>query len=342
MRDNVALLALDAACRMGAGRWSAWTIRHDPDFFALFRVAGVRAHVGAAMDGAERVIATVTIVEQPIVGDQGIDTALYVSGWQVHPAYRGRGVGDALARWAIDRCLTIGGPTSVGWFVAAGSGARLRSRLARLDPSLAMSRPSALRLYCLRTFHWRSAMRFGRLVVRPARPDDVVEMAALWDSAALARRLAPRLDVAVLERWRSHVMTDAPACYWVVRDASGTLRGFMGLWDQRAVKHLHLERPLPWPRAGPRFPCLVATHPCVPLDAPDVARALLSTASRAACRAGVRRILVMADAADSLATVCREWSARSQPYTATAVSRCATGLFAETDRRPVHMETGIA
>ena len=58
VRDNVALLALDAACRMGAGRWSAWTIRHDPDFFALFRVAGVRAHVGAAMDGAERVIAT--------------------------------------------------------------------------------------------------------------------------------------------------------------------------------------------------------------------------------------------------------------------------------------------
>lgn len=93
VRDNVALLALDAACRMGAGRWSAWTIRHDPDFFALFRVAGVRAHVGAAMDGAERVIATVTIVEQPIVGDKGIDTAFYVSGWQVHPAHRSSGLG---------------------------------------------------------------------------------------------------------------------------------------------------------------------------------------------------------------------------------------------------------
>jgi len=340
MHDNAALLALDAACRMGG--WRPWTIRHDPDFFALFRVAGVRAHVGAAMDGVEGVIGTVTIVEQPIVPDNGIDTAFYVSGWQVHPAHRGQGVGDALARWAIDRCLTIGGRTSVGWFVAAGSGAALRNRVARLDPSIAMSRPSALRLSCLRTFHWRSAMRFRRLVVRPARRDDVVEMATLWDSAALTRRLAPRLDAAVLERWRAHVMTDAPACYWVARDTSGALRGFMGLWDQRAVKHVHLERSMPWQRCGATFPCLVATHQCVPVDAPDVARALLSTALRAAWGAGVRRIFVMADAADSLAAVCREWSFCGRPYTATEVSRCATAVRREADRRPVHVEAGLA
>ena len=35
----------------------------------------------------------VTIVEQPIVGDKGIDTAFYVSGWQVHPAHRSSGLG---------------------------------------------------------------------------------------------------------------------------------------------------------------------------------------------------------------------------------------------------------
>jgi GNAT superfamily N-acetyltransferase len=336
--DNASLLALDAACAMG--RCRAWTIRHDPDFFALFRAAGVRAHVGAAYDVLGRVIGVMTLIEQPVAASGQGSTNWYVSGWQVHPQHRGRGVGDALVQWALRRCVTIDGTAGHAWFFTAGSGASLEHRVQRLAPWAAISSPIPLWSYCLPTRRRRAIPSPRGLAARPAVSEDVPEMAALWNAIACRRRLAPPLDAAAIERWRTGVLGMPPACYWVARTARGALVGFMALWDQRPVKQFHVERRLPW-RRDRELPCLAATHVCVPPNDSEPARAVLSAASDAAARAGYSRIFVVADATDALSHACRERSGAGRAFTAFVVSGRGRADDAP-DRRPVHVEAGVA
>lgn len=336
--DNASLLALDAACAMG--RCRAWTIRHDPDFFALFRAADVRAHVGAACDLVGRVIGVMTMIEQPVAAGEPGATNWYVSGWQVHPQHRGRGVGDALVQWALRRYMTIDGTAGDAWFFTAGSGTALGQRVRRLAPWAAISSPIPLWSYCLPT-HRRRAMPSQRgWTIRPAVRDDVPEMAALWSAIACRRRLAPPLDAAAIERWRTGVLGAPPACYWVARTARGDLAGFLALWDQRPVKQFRMARRPPWRRVG-ELACLAATHVCVPPNDGEPAGAMLSAAADAAARAGYSRIFVVADAVDALSHACRERGGAGRAFSAFVV--CGRGRAADDpDRRPVHVEAGIA
>ncbi len=362
-RDNAALLALDAACRMGAR--CEWTIRHEPDFFALFRVAGVRARVGVAEQDDGAIVGIVTMVEQPIAAGDGAATAWYVSGWQVHPAHRGRGIGSALAYWALDRGLDWGDATVTGWFMTMGRDRQRHALISRLARRLHVSEPVALRSYCLRTAHWRSLVATRGPVVRPAVQTDVDEMAALWHQVARARRLVPTLRAPDIERWRTEVMSTPPACYWVACTPAGALRGFVGLWDQRPVKQFRFERAT----AGRRLwsavrnsahgdgghaasnddgtlRCLAATHLCVAPDAPDciaVGRALLSHGARDARRGGFRRIFLTADVSDPVAAACDQWTRSSaRPYAAHVVSSITPASSPCADRRPLHVEVGLA
>lgn len=336
--DNASLLALEAACAMG--RWRSWTIRHDPDFFALFRAAGVRGHVGVASDRLGRVIGAMTIVEQPIAAEDDQSMNCYVSGWEVHPAQRGRGVGDALAQWALRRVATIAGHDGRAWFFTAGSGAPLRRRVHRLAARATISSSIVLHAYCLPTSGRRSISKAAGLAVRPAVAQDIPEMADLWSAVASTRRFTPALDAAAIERWRLVTLGAAPACYWVARTEHGALAGFMALWDQCPLKQFRMESRFPWRRVVV-LRCLAAAHVCVSPNDARAAHALLSSAAAAAAAAGYARILAVADATDALWRVYREWGGAGRRFTAYVVSGRRPGDD-DLDRRPLHVEAGIA
>ena len=352
-RDNDGLLALDAACGMGGGRRGGggptWTIRHQPDFFALFRVAGVRATVGIAEDDERRVVGVVTMIEQPGMDDDAT-ASWYVSGWQVHPAHRGRTVGPALVRWAIERIELVGGARASGWFMSGGSGAALRALISRAAPSLRLSLPNQLRSYRLPTAHWRALVPARGLGVRPAMATDVEEMADLWRRAAAARRFAPRLGAASIDRWRTTVLNAPPATYWVAHTPLGAVRGFVGVWNQQPVKQFYLERDerptgarrlMIRNRAVP-LRTLAYTHWCVPGDVPRVHHALLGRTARAAWVAGFRTISLMADPRDPLADACDAWSAPFQPFTASLAFASPADPVSAREDLPLYLDVGLA
>ena len=76
--------------RAGGARGLSATTRTSSRSFAWRACARTSARRWTEPSGSSQ---RVTIVEQPIVGDKGIDTAFYVSGWQVHPAHRSSGLG---------------------------------------------------------------------------------------------------------------------------------------------------------------------------------------------------------------------------------------------------------
>jgi hypothetical protein len=306
-------------------------------------------------------VGAVTMLEQRTMDDDGVACVWYVSGWQVHPAHRGRSVGPALARWAVGRCRELGGGGELGWFMTAGPARGLSGLVARLVPERRVARPRLLRSYRLRAAHWRSMAPSRAFVVRPAKSFDVEEMADVWRRAACARQLAPRLGAVELERWRSETLGTPPACYWVAHTPLGAILGFVGLWDQCEVKQYCLE---PDPRAdllrrgaararrllcagraddgGLIVPYLAATHYCTAPDTPRVGRVLLARAARAAWLGGYRNIAVMADATDPLARICERWSAASQDFAACLVRQSGCGASVERASLPLHHDIGLA
>lgn len=357
--DNTSLLALDGACKMGRG--TTWTIRHEPDFFALFRTAGVSARVGVAEREDGIIIGSVTVLGQPVTVDDAVAVLPYVSGWHVHPAYRGQWVGPALVRWATARCLEMSGSAEcVGWFIRSGTGESLRDLVRRQQRDLLLSPPRTLRAYWLRTAHWRALLPAGAFDVRPANERDVSEMADLWAANASSWQLAPAYGAACLERWRASVLRVPPACYWVARARTGTLLAFLGLWDQRDIKQLRRESellPLRVRRAirngvrdvagighgdGAIVRSLAATHVCITADAPQAGEALLEHAARAARHAGYTNISMMLDEGDPATAICRRWCRRSMPFSAFVVTKADGRDARPPDRRPLHMEVGLA
>ena len=366
--DNAALRSLDEACGMGSG--AQWAIRHEPDFFALFREAGVPARVGVATSEHGTVVGSVTMVAARSLQDGTLATVPYVSGLHVHPMHRGRSVAPALARWAFERCLEEHRGATLGWFVGAGSGQRLRTLLQRLCPGVSLTSPRTLRSYWMRTRRWHVPWPVSPYEVRPAVVQDLDDMAALWHDASRQRQLAPELDVHRLARWQRRVFQRPPACYWVVRTRRsvitagtrphGALLGFVGLWDQRSVKQFQFirERPIDTARRmllhtvrPQRFRtarqevltarCLAATHVCVPGLANRVSELLFAHAARAARRAGYSHIAVMADDDDPAAAVCRPWRPRSQRFAAFLVG-APGATVRHGDDRPLHLDIGLA
>ena len=123
-------------------------------------------------------------------------------------------------------------------------------------------------------------------------------MAQRWQQVARDRQFAPVYDAALLARW----LKDAPgldaSCYWLARDAGGTLIGFLGIWDQSSIKAMQVTsysralgvfrlafnavapvfRAPTLPPAGGFLRTLNAVNVCVPPDRADALRALVLTA----------------------------------------------------------------
>jgi len=128
--------------------------------------------------------------------------------------------------------------------------------------------------------------------------NDLEQMSVAWRRYAVRRQFASVMDTAALDRW----MHEAPGLriddYLLALDRQGRVRGFLGIWDQRAFKQLRVvgySRRLAWtrraltslawmagaaplPLPGEVLPALATVHACA--DDPGILRAVLLEAYR--------------------------------------------------------------
>jgi hypothetical protein len=272
-------------------------IERSPDFFALARALDEPFRVGV-IDGERGGIAgCITVSCRQLFVHGSPADVVYVSDLKVCRGSR-PDAADRLTLFAMDACSAFVGPRGLATFtVLAGNRAMTRrAHGPRGLPTLTLA--GRLRTYSVPLLPLLPRPPKG-LAIEPACAGDVPEMMALWRVVAPQFQLAPVLAEERFRRWLALAPGLEIADYWVARGTSGTLLGFVGLWNQESFRQLrvmsyphavrwarHLFNGLAAATANARLPprggalgCVAAVHLCVPLDEPGVLRGLLLRAA---------------------------------------------------------------
>ncbi len=301
--DNAGLLTLAAACPMRAELTIC--VRREPDFFALNRLQGDRWDVGVVDGGRSGVIGCIALAERLAYVNGTPAPTGYVSDLKVHPAFRGRrngtgSVADALTGYARDTLGAID-PHMPVLITVLGGNAAIAPRLPGPRGLPRLSRFATIRTFAVPLFILRRLGPTQGLCVRAAEERDLDEMAALWRAVAPLRQLAPVFCADHFRRLCAEAPGLSLSSFWIARQHSGRLAGFLALWDQHRLKHTVVQRYSPGaalfrygfnlaaPLVGaPRLPArgvplryLSAFQVCVPATEPGVLRALLVAGGRA-------------------------------------------------------------
>ena len=357
--DNGALLALASACEMRGD--IGLRIDREPDFFALNRLEGTRWQVGVVRAQApDSVAGCVAVSERHAYIDGRPTRSMYLGDLKVHPVHRGGPVADALEEYARAACRRIGGETVPCLLtILAGNGAMERRTLGPRGLPV-LTRFATIRSHSI-PFLWSRPQSVTGLRVDVAKPNDLEEMARLWQQVAPGRQFAPVHDADSL----GALVATAPGLgiesFWVARNASGRIIGFVAAWDQSSFKQLRvtsysarlgivragfnllarLGQATPLPPAGGQLRCLTAFGVCVPESRPDVLRALLQRIYAAHRTHGYSCLNIGLDLRDPLAVALQGLLA--QPTDVHAYITTPAGVYAgpTLGTRPLHYETAL-
>jgi hypothetical protein len=339
----------------------ALRIDRAPDFFALNRLEGDRWKV-AVVDGPHRrPIACVATAERRAWLHGRPTTVVYAGDLKVHPEFRDMRTADALERFVVDVAReSAGESTPVLLTVLAGNTAMERRTLGpRGLPKL--ERFATLHSYAIPLLWRRRVFDSANIRVEHASDADLDEMAGLWREIAPSRQFMAVLDADALRRWIDSAPGLGIGDYLVARDRHERVIGFVGLWDQREIKTLHVLRyspalsalrgvvnalapfvgATPPPPVGQPLRYASAVHLCVPTDRPDVLRALVLAAYDRLHGTGRVFMSVALDARESLVTGLRGLLATPTVIHAYATTPRGAWTGAPLGDRPLHFETAL-
>src|SRR5688500_6477453 len=186
--DNAALLAVTAGCAMEGD--IGLCVERAPDFFALNALEGDFWQVAVVDDDAGVPIGCIAVAERTSYLSGEPTRTMYVSDHKVLPPFRGTGAADALVTFARDLCVgRLGDDVPVFLTIIAGNAAMER-RLAGPRGLPHLHRFATIRSHSIPLLWPRRAPRDAGVVVGPAAPGDLTEMAELWQRVAPGRQLA--------------------------------------------------------------------------------------------------------------------------------------------------------
>jgi len=291
--DNDALLDLTAACETHGA--IGLRVEREPDFFALNRLEADGWRVGVANGLTPRSVAgCVSVSPRNVYLEGSPRITAYAGDFKVHPAHRGGEAGDALTTWACAIARDWGGNDIPGLLTVLAGNAAMERRSEGPRGLPIFTRFATVRSYAI-PLVWSRPLPVGGPRVSVARESDIPEMADLWARVAPDRQFAPIHDAASLARWIGSAPGLGIESFRVARDQQGRITGFLGAWDQRALKQVRVTeyprrlammraginalrpvtRATPLPDVGDELRWLTAVNVCVPANAPGVLRALL-------------------------------------------------------------------
>ena len=351
-------MALSVACPMEGDIGLA--VDRAPDFFALNRLEGDTWRVGV-VDGPEGApIGCIAVAQRHVYLNGEATPGVYVSDLKVHPDHRGGGVADALSVWARDLCVAAVGPHGLVFLtiLAGNEGMERRMKGPRGLPEV--DRVATYRTHTIPLLGRRRAPDSG-VDVRRAGPEDLADMAALWARLAPGRQLATVHDGASFGAWIDAAPDLALSDYLLARRPDGELAGFVGVWDQSAIKRLRVtgySRKLAavrrvfntfgplvggttLPAPGGALRNLTAVQVCVAPEDPGVLRALVLRAYNDNRRRGFSFLNVGLDGADPLSVALKGlWAQPTDIWVCVAfLEDPPPGLVG--DGRPTHHEIAL-
>lgn len=353
--DNAALVALAAACTMEGN--VALRVDRAPDFFALNALEGDAWRVGVAVRDDE-VVGCVAASRRDVWMNGAPAIVGYASDLKVHPAFRGSGTADVLARWVSDTIAAMCGEDTPTLLTILGGNSRMENRTRGPRGAPLLSRFATLSVQAIPLL-WRRHAHVGGVTVRSASDADLEAMARCWSDVAPGRQLADVMDADSFAAWIARAPGLSPNDYLLAHDPQGRLLGFVGIWDQSRLKTLRVVgystrlalvrqvvngiAPLvgapPLPAPGGALSALAAVHTCA--SSPRVLRALLLEAYRRHRGARHALLTIGLDVSDPLLGATRGLLAQPtlvHAYVTTPRGSANPAIF---DGRPLHYETAL-
>lgn len=223
----------------------AYKLCREPDFCRLLSYQGHqhRVLVVRASESSQRLLGLMTLILDHVYLDGIPRQVAYTGDLRLLPQARGQGLGDALMQRAILLARELGGDEiPVFTCVAADNAAGLRkNQLLAESLGLQMQELTLLNA-CFFPAMPLPLRKPSGFKIRLANAEDLPTLAALWAEIAPQRHLS---------RYYSHWMDNSqlPPLQpqdWLLAEYCGKLIGFMGLWQQQALRQVYLTHtPLP-------------------------------------------------------------------------------------------------
>lgn len=243
--DGPALCAFMGAHAVGSAAMR-YRVDRSPDYFALCRVQG-QAHRVLMAEEAGAIAGTLSVISDRMVLEGQPEAIAYTADLRVAHAARGTGLADAFMKEGIRACRELNDPdTPIFTAVMADNPAGLKKNANLARDGLVSMRPIAeVDLRFLLPFR----LPFTRLApgvrVRPATPEDLPAMAALWERVSAMRPLARAFTPEALEAWIARTPGLGWESYLLAFDRSERLLGFLGVWNQQPIRRFVLEAESP-------------------------------------------------------------------------------------------------
>ena len=289
----------------------SYRMEREPNPFALQAFQGRDSQLLVAED-AQQLLGLISLNIDRLWLDGEPRLLAYSSELRVLPEARGRGLGEALQRASLEACRQNG--ETIPLFNTVMHSNPVGMRMNRYLGLEAISE--------IQTCFWPTGLapRHANSSIRRARPADVAEMAALWAECAPKRQLT---RVYAPSEW-GRADCFPPAQHWLLAQSGSEIVGFVGIWDQRALRQIQLEtaglalRLIGW-RPGLALPLAHCLHLCLRPSARRILPDLLLAALGLARTLGARLLSLALDAQDPL----REWLPRT-PGSFGRMSLCAS------------------
>jgi S-adenosylmethionine-diacylglycerol 3-amino-3-carboxypropyl transferase len=357
--DNDALLALTASCAMRGD--IDLCITRSPDFFALNRLEGERWRVAVAESRSGEIIGCIMVAERSTHIHGVTRPSVYIGDLKVHPRWRGMRVADALSRWAHRQAAEYASPASPTLITVLAGNRSMEWRTGGRGGVPPFRQFARIRSFSVPLLWRRRADRTAGINVAPATGDDLEEMTGLWSRVAATRQFTAAFDASTMQAWIEAAPSLDVSDYRVARRRDGRIAGFVAWWDQSAFKQLRVERysrrlrvartmingaagfvgATALPPAGGALRFRTALHLCVPVDAPDVFRALVLDGYRELRAERYAFANIGLDAADPLCDALH--GLHAQPTDINAYVTTADGGYEgpPLDDRPLHYEIAL-
>jgi ribosomal protein S18 acetylase RimI-like enzyme len=358
--DNGGLIELAAACPM-VGEVSL-RIDRRPDFLALNRIEGDRWRLAVAERAGSIVGCVAWSERRAFVNGREMRTG-YAGDLKVHPEHRDTRVADALSLWAEAACSDLP-PRAPALITVLAGNRSMERRLSGVRGVPRFNKVGTIRTHSV-TILWKRGglTRRGSASIRTerARWIDVSQMGELWSRVAKNRQLAPVMSASSLGAWIRKAPGLDISSYRVARSEGGELLGFFAVWNQQAFKQLtvlgysrrmafarkafNVVTPVvgaePLPPPGAPLSCVSVVHACVPVDRPEVLRALLVDAHNELRHSGVSFMNIGLDVKDPLANALSGFFAQPTDVNAYVLAM-REGVPPEVmDGRPLHYEIAL-
>jgi ribosomal protein S18 acetylase RimI-like enzyme len=336
-----------------------WSIEPGEDPFVTLRAETDGWSAAVAEDAEGRIIGFVSVAirSASIAGSER--RSCYVTNLKVLRERRGRGVGDALCRHAIDLCRRSAGDDAPILLLMRVDNEQMRKRVSGPRGLPKLAELARIELHSIPARHSAHIPVPGGLQVSTATRDDLGEMAAFSDAVSRQRQFSPRFDATGLSRWIESASGLDVSDFMVAR-RDGRIVGWIGWWDESAVRVVRIagftrlgavrqavQVTRAWLAGAPRpvgidarIGCLRAVHARVPADRPDVLRSLITETARIRA-SDCSWLQVALDTRDPLAAALTGLRARQECFEARVTSPVGQYEPTAADDRPLCVDAAL-